>query len=60
MEELGVVSQLDALYYGLTGIKADTQKSILTILDEFEDLVDSEFVNKIEIFMGIRNSVSVD
>ncbi|WP_017443923.1 GTP pyrophosphokinase [Gayadomonas joobiniege] len=52
LEELAIVSQLDALYYGFTGIKADTQKSILTILDEFEDLIDSDLINTIEQFIN--------
>ncbi|WP_246103822.1 GTP pyrophosphokinase, partial [Yersinia kristensenii] len=51
IEELDVISKLDALYYCFTGIKAETQKSILTILDEFEDLIDSELIGKIEIFV---------
>ncbi|MCK8594819.1 GTP pyrophosphokinase [Yersinia ruckeri] len=51
IEELGIISKLDALYYSFTGIKAETQKSILTILDEFEDLIDSELIGKIEIFV---------
>lgn len=50
-DKLGIVSKLDALYFGFTGIKAETQKSILTILDEFEDLVDAELIEKIESFV---------
>lgn len=57
LEELAIVSQLDALYYGFTGIKADTQKSILTILDEFEDLIDSDLINTIEQF--IKNNPAI-
>lgn len=51
IDEFGIVSKLDALYFSFTGIKAETQKSILTILDEFEDLVDDELIGKIEVFV---------
>jgi ppGpp synthetase/RelA/SpoT-type nucleotidyltranferase len=51
IDELGIISKLDGLYFSFTGIKAETQKSILTILDEFEDLVDDELIGKIEEFV---------
>lgn len=51
IDELGIVSKLDALYFGFTKIKSETQKSILTILDAFESLVDDELIGKIEKFV---------
>lgn len=51
IDELGLVSKLDALYFSFTGIQAETQKSILTILDEFEDLANSQLIAKIESFV---------
>lgn len=57
VDELGVVSKLDALYFSFTGIKAETQKSILSILDEFEDLVDDELIGKIEEF--VKSNIAV-
>lgn len=51
VEEFGIVSKLDALYFSSTGIKANTQKSILTILDEFEDLVNDTLISSIESYI---------
>ncbi|TDP30767.1 ppGpp synthetase/RelA/SpoT-type nucleotidyltransferase [Idiomarina aquatica] len=51
IDKLDIISKLDALYYSFTGIKAETQKSILTILDEFQELVDDELIEKIEYFV---------
>ena len=52
VEELGIVSKLDALYFSSTRIKPNTQKSILTILDEFEDLVNDNLINSIESYIN--------
>lgn len=57
IDELGVISKLDALYFSFTGIKPETQKSILTILDEFEDLVDAELIEKIETFVKSNDAI---
>jgi ppGpp synthetase/RelA/SpoT-type nucleotidyltranferase len=57
IDELGIISKLDALYFSFTGIKAETQKSILTILDEFEDLVDSELIGNIEKFVKSNTAI---
>jgi len=57
IDELGIVSKLDALYFSFTGIKAETQKSMLTILDEFEDLVDDELIGKIEAFVKSNDAI---
>lgn len=51
IEELGIVSKLDALYFSSTGIVSKTQKSILTILDEFEDLVNDKLIDSIETYI---------
>jgi ppGpp synthetase/RelA/SpoT-type nucleotidyltranferase len=51
IDELGIISKLDALYYSLTGIKSDTQKSLITILDEFEEFVDNSLITTIETFV---------
>lgn len=52
VEELGIVSKLDAIYFSSTKIRPNTQKSILTILDEFEDLVDDTLIDSIESYIN--------
>tara|TARA_R110000751_G_scaffold262728_1_gene362023 strand:- start:7668 stop:8654 length:987 start_codon:yes stop_codon:yes gene_type:complete len=52
VEELGIVSKLDAIYFSSTKIKPNTQKSILTILDEFEDLVNDTLIDSIESYIN--------
>jgi ppGpp synthetase/RelA/SpoT-type nucleotidyltranferase len=58
VEEFGILSRLDALYFSYTGIKPQTQKSILTIFDEFEDLVDETLIDSIETYINKNPAVA--
>jgi ppGpp synthetase/RelA/SpoT-type nucleotidyltranferase len=57
--EFGIQSKLDALYFSYTGIKAHTQKSLLTILTEFEELIDETLIDSIETYIN-RNPEIVE
>jgi ppGpp synthetase/RelA/SpoT-type nucleotidyltranferase len=48
LEEFKILDRLDGLFYSYTGIKPHTQKSGITIWDEFESLIDCELVDNIQ------------
>jgi ppGpp synthetase/RelA/SpoT-type nucleotidyltranferase len=58
IEEFGIQSKLDALYFSYTGIKAHTQKSLLTILDEFEELIDETLIDSIETYINRNPAIA--
>jgi len=48
LEDHRILEQLDGLYLSYTGISPKTQKSAITIWDEFESLIDDQLVDNIK------------
>ena len=51
LQEHRIIEKLDSIYLKFTGIRSNNQKSSLVIWDEFEQLIDSELIDKIKTFI---------
>lgn len=59
LEEHDIERSLDALYFHLTGSPAlPMQKSALVILNEFEDLLDGNLINKVQSLFGSNMDIA--
>lgn len=51
LEQYGIVDRLDGLYLSYTGIKSYIQKSSLIIWDVFEQFIDDNLVDSVQVFL---------
>ncbi len=51
VQEYGIVERLDGLYFSGTDIKSHNQKFAVVLLDAFEDLIDDQLIEKIQLFL---------
>lgn len=58
LQKFSIINQLDNLYFDLTGVKANNQKSAQVILDEFEEFVDEMLIDNIQKM--IKNIPHID
>jgi len=58
LEENKILERLDGLYFSTTGIKSHTQKSSITIWDEFEQLIDEHLVDNIQAMLSENDFLS--
>jgi ppGpp synthetase/RelA/SpoT-type nucleotidyltranferase len=58
VEDLGIISCLDALYYSYTDIKSSSDKLLIVILDEFEELVDENLISSIEKYINANKVIA--
>ena len=59
LQELGILDQLDGLYFTMTEMKSHNQKSALFIWEEFEDLFNDQLITNIQDFIT-QNSYLVN
>ena len=58
LEEHKILERLDGLYFSITGIKSHTQKSSITIWNEFEQLIDEHLVDSIQAMLSENDFLS--
>ena len=60
LEEHHILERLDGIYFSLTGIKSHNQKSSLVVWDEFEQFIDENLVDEIQVMLNELGFLSDD
>lgn len=59
LKDFKIIEQLDSLYYANVNLHSYNQKSSLVIWDAFENLIDENLINNIQLFISKNPAISL-